>query len=182
MKFRSKFAAATIMLVLVISLSLNIVSAINQTAIPGSDQDPIVSKSYVDAAFEQLSSKIQMLLEKNDELTNKIAEQEKQIKSLQAELNALKSGSAAGTSPPGSGSGSSGGNTDQQPAAQLTGVVNVAALNLREKPTTSSRRVGLLYKNETVTILSDEGNGWYRVKTSKGVTGYVFAIYVTVKR
>jgi len=51
MKFRSKFAAATIMLVLVISLSLNIVSAINQTAIPGSDQDPIVSKSYVDAAF-----------------------------------------------------------------------------------------------------------------------------------
>ena len=50
MKRRSKFAAATIMIVMVISLSLNIVFAINQSAIPGSEQDPIVSKSYVDAA------------------------------------------------------------------------------------------------------------------------------------
>ncbi|HOQ06298.1 MAG TPA: SH3 domain-containing protein [Clostridiales bacterium] len=181
MKFRSKFAAATIMLVLVISLSLNIVSAINQTAIPGSDQDPLVSKSYVDAAFEQLSSRIQTLLTKNDELTNKIAEQEKQIKALQAELNALKSGTAADPAPSG---GSNGGKTgeQQQPAAQLKGVVNVAALNLREKPNTSSRKLGTLYKNETITILSDEGNGWYKVKTSKGTTGYVFATYVTVKK
>ena len=70
---------------------------------------------------------------------------------------------------------------DEQQAT-LKGVVNATALNLREKPTTSSRKLGLLYKNETVTILSDEGNGWYRVKTSKGATGYVFAIYVTVKK
>jgi len=181
MKLRSKFAAATLMLVLVISLSMNIVSALNQTAIPGSDQDPIVSKSYVDAAFEQLSAKIQALLDKNNELTNKIAEQEKQIKALQTEINTLKSGAAAG--PAQSGSGSSGdGKAPEQPAAQLKGVVNVAALNLREKPSTSARKLGTLYKNETVTILSDEGNGWYKIKTSKGTTGYVFAIYVTVKK
>lgn len=185
MKLRSKFAAATLMLVLVISLSMNIVSAINQTAIPGSDQDPIVSKSYVDAAFEQLASKIQTLLDKNNELTNKIAEQDKQIKALQTEINTLKSGAPASPAQPGSGS-SGGGNAAQQPAtqpsAQLKGVVNVAALNLREKPSTSSRKLGTLYKNETVTILSDEGNGWYKIKTSKGTTGYVFAIYVTVKK
>ena len=181
MKLRSKFAAATLMLVLVISLSMNIVSAINQTAIPGSDQDPIVSKSYVDAAFEQLASKIQTLLDKNNELTNKIAEQDKQIKALQTEINTLKSGAPASPAQPGSGS-SGGGNAAQQPAAQLKGVVNVAALNLREKPSTSARKLGTLYKNETVTILSDEGNGWYKIKTSKGTTGYVFAIYVTVKK
>jgi uncharacterized protein YgiM (DUF1202 family) len=166
------------MLVLVISLSLNIVSAINQSAIPGSEQDPIVSKSYVDAAFEQLSSTIQTLLDKINELNNKVAEQDKTIKALQDEVNALKSGTAAGNVP-------SGGGGEQKPDEQqatLKGVVNATALNLREKPTTSSRKLGLLYKNETVTILSDEGNGWYRVKTSKGATGYVFAIYVTVKK
>ena len=86
MKRRSKFAAATIMIVMVISLSLNIVFAINQSAIPGSEQDPIVSKSYVDAAFEQLSSKVQTLF---DELNSKIAEQDKKIKALEAEIAAL---------------------------------------------------------------------------------------------
>lgn len=184
MKLRSKFAAATLMLVLVISLSLNIVSAINQSVIPGSDQDPIVSKSYVDAAFEQLSAQIQILLDKGNELNNKIAEQEKQIKTLKTEIEALKSGVAANPAQSGSGNSDSGGGGSKpadQPA-QIKGVVNVAALNLREKPTTSSRKLGTLYKNETITILSDEGNGWYKIKTSKGATGYVFAIYVTVKK
>jgi uncharacterized protein YgiM (DUF1202 family) len=184
MKFRSKFAAVTIMLVLVISLSLNIVSAINQSVIPGSDQDPIVSKSYVDAAFEQLSAQIQILVDKGNELNNKIAEQEKQIKTLQEEITALKS-SASSPSQTGSGSSGNSGSGESKPAdqtAQLKGVVNVAALNLREKPSTSARKLGTLYKNETVTILSDEGNGWYKIKTSKGTTGYVFAIYVTIKK
>ncbi|NMA34682.1 MAG: hypothetical protein GX940_09070, partial [Clostridiaceae bacterium] len=109
MKFRSKFVAVTIMLILVISLSLNIVSAINQSVIPGSDQDPIVSKSYVDAAFEQLSAQIQILLDKGNELNNKIAEQEKQIKTLKTEIEALKSGVAANPAQSGSGNSDSGG-------------------------------------------------------------------------
>ena len=40
MKFRSKFVAVTIMLILVISLSLNIVSAINQSVIPDRTRIP----------------------------------------------------------------------------------------------------------------------------------------------
>jgi uncharacterized protein YgiM (DUF1202 family) len=161
------------MIVMVISLSLNIVFAINQSAIPGSEQDPIVSKSYVDAAFEQLSSKVQTLF---DELNSKIAEQDKKIKALEAEIAALKSGTAVSTTPSGSGG-------EQKPADQTTvkGTVNVAALNLRSQPTTSSSIIGKLYRNETVTIHS-ESNGWYKVTTSKGTQGYVFAIYVTKKK
>jgi len=191
MKRRSKFAAAALMLLLVISLSLNIVSAINQTAVPGSEQDPIVSKSYVDAAFDQLSAQIQSLLKTNDELKTKLTEQEKLIKTLQDEIKALKSGTAANPSKPAE-TGGSDKNADKtnpqqnpqqntQQTTQVKGVVNVAVLNLRSKPTTSSSILGKLYKNETLTIIS-ESNGWYNVVTSKGVKGYVSAEYVTKKK
>ncbi len=178
MKRRSKFTAAAIMVLLVISLSLNIVSAINQTAVPGSDQDPIVSKSYVDAAFEQLSAEIQKLLGQNDELKTKVTDQDKKIKALQDEIAALKSGAAVPSTP------SDGDQNDgpvTPPPAKLKGTVNVAVLNLRSKPSTSSSILGKLYKNETVTIES-ESDGWCKVTTSKGKAGYVFSIYVTKKK
>lgn len=196
MKRRSKFATAAIMLLLVISLSLNIVSAVNQTAVPGSDQDPIVSKSYVDAAIEQLSAQIKSLQKANDELKATLTDQEKQIKTLQDEIKTLKSGTTAAsststgtssstTTPQTGSSGKTNGGTtaktDTQMTSQVKGVVNVAVLNLRSKPTTSSSILGKLYKNETLTIIS-ESNGWCNVVTSKGVKGYVFSTYVTKKK
>lgn|GEM_PF-697466 len=196
MKRRSKFATAAIMLLLVISLSLNIVSAVNQTAVPGSDQDPIVSKSYVDAAIEQLSAQIKSLQKANDELKATLTDQEKQIKTLQDEIKTLKSGTTAAsststgtssstTTPQTGSSGKTNGGTtaktDTQTTSQVKGVVNVAVLNLRSKPTTSSSILGKLYKNETLTIIS-ESNGWCNVVTSKGVKGYVFSTYVTKKK
>lgn len=196
MKRRSKFATAAIMLLLVISLSLNIVSAVNQTAVPGSDQDPIVSKSYVDAAIEQLSAQIKSLQKANDELKATLTDQEKQIKTLQDEIKMLKSGTTAAsststgtssstTTPQTGSSGKTNGGTtaktDTQTTSQVKGVVNVAVLNLRSKPTTSSSILGKLYKNETLTIIS-ESNGWCNVVTSKGVKGYVFSTYVTKKK
>ena len=121
---------------------------------PGSEQDPIVSKSYVDAAFEQLSSTIQTLLDKINELNNKVAEQDKTIKALQDEVNALKSGTAAGNVP--SGAAGSRNLTNSKPHSRVS---SMPRRSTRGKPTTSSRKLGLLYKNETVTILSDEGSG-----------------------
>jgi hypothetical protein len=180
MKGRSKFAAAAIMVLLVISLSLNIVSALNQTPVPGSDQDPIVSKSYVDAAFEKLVTEIQKLVQQNEELKAKTADQDKKIKALQDEISTLKSGAASPQTSSGSGDKKPGDQTAAQPSTKAKGVVNTAVLNLRSQPNTSSSILAKLYKNETVTIES-ESNGWYKVTTSKGKVGYVFSIYVTKK-
>lgn len=180
MKRRSKFTAAAIMVLLVISLSLNIVSAIDQSAVPGSDQDPIVSKSYVDAAFEKLLAEIQKLVQQNEELKAKAADQDKKIKTLQDEIKTLKSSAASSQTPSGGGEQKPDDKPSAPPPAQAKGVVNATVLNLRSKPNTTSSILAKLYKNETVTIES-ESDGWYKVTTSKGKTGYVFSIYITKK-
>lgn len=191
MKRRSKIAITTVIILFAISLSLNIVSAVNQTAVPGSDQDPIVSKSYVDAAFRELSNQIQMLIEQNDilkgqntQLSAEVAKHEQTIKTLQTEINALKSGAAAGTATPPA--GNTGGGTASggatKPADTIgKGVVNTAVLNLRAEPNTTSTILGKLVLNETVTINSKTSNGWYKITTSKGKTGYVLGTLITVK-
>jgi len=199
MKRRYKIFTAAMLIILAISLSLNIVSAVTQTAEPGSDQDPIVSKSYVDAAINQLSSKIQSLLDEvgtlknqNTQMTTKLTSQEQTIKALQEELKAVKAG-ASGTGSTGStgsaGSGTSGtggstgasGGTATAPATLGTGIIKSAVVNLRAKPNTTSTIVGKLLQNNTVTLLSKTGN-WYQVKTAGGKTGYVREDLLTVKK
>ncbi len=190
MKLRFKIATTALIALLVISLSINIVSAVNQSAVPGSDQDPIVSKSYVDAAFKELSTQIQTLIEQNDilksqntQLTAELANQQKTIKTLQDEINALKSSTASASSGTSTGSGTGEAQTPaaQKPAASLgKGVINTAVLNLRSKPNTTSSILGKLLKNDTVTIVS-KSDGWYKITTSKGKSGYVMATFVTAK-
>ena len=195
MKLRFKIATTAVIALLVISLSINIVSAVNQSAIPGSDQDPIVSKSYVDAAFKELSNQIQMLIEQNDvlksqntQLTADLANQQTTIKKLQDEINTLKSTVASASSSTSTGGGTGEAQapaaqtpSDQKPAASLgKGVINTAVLNLRAKPNTTSSILGKLVKNDTVTVVS-KSDGWYKITTSKGKTGYVMATFVTMK-
>lgn len=186
MKRRYKVAAVIVIVMFAASIGLNIALAGNQQAEPGSDQDPIVSKSYVDAVFSQLSSKVQLLLDQYDamkgllsQMTAKLTEQENTIKALRDELNALKSGLPASTS--GQGSSTGGGTSSGQPAQTSTAVVNVAVLNLRSAPNTTSSIVAKLVKNETVTIVSKTGD-WYKVTTSRGQNGYVMGKYVTIKK
>lgn len=51
-------------------------------------------------------------------------------------------------------------------------------VNIRKKPTTNSKSVGKLYKNNVGTVLNVK-DGWYKIK-SGSVTGYVKADYVSV--
>lgn len=181
MKLKFKIAATAVIVLLVISLSLNIVSAVNQTAVPGSDQDPIVSKSYVDAAFKELSTQIQMLIEQNTQLSAELTKQDKTIKTLQSEITALKTGTAPANPPAGTGAAGTGKTDDTKaPDTQQKGVVNTAVLNLRSQPNTTSSILAKLVKNETVTIVS-KSNGWYKITTSKGKTGYVLGTLITLK-
>jgi TolA-binding protein len=184
MKRRYKAATAIVLVMLVISIGLNIVLAGNQQADPGSDQDPLVSKSYVDAVFSQLSSKVQLLLDQYDamkgllsQMSANLTEQEKTIKALHEELNAIKSVvGESGTATQGGGS-----TPANPPASAKKAVVNVDVLNVRSGPGTTSAIVAKIVKNETVTIISQSGD-WYKITTSKGKTGYVMGKYVTLKK
>lgn len=193
MKRRYKIVTVAVLIILAISLSLNIVSAVTQNAEPGSDQDPIVSKSYVDAAINQLSSKIQSLLDEvgtlktqNTQMATKLTSQEQTIKALQAELKAVKEGSpgsgstGSGTSGSGSSTGAPGGTTTA-PTTLGTGIIKSAVVNLRAQPNTTSTIVGKLLLNNTVTLVSKTGS-WYQVKTAGGKTGYIREDLLTVKK
>ncbi len=161
MKGRFKAISIVVLILLLISMSMNIVSAVNQNAEPGSAEDPIVSKSYVDAAINKLSSEVKSLREQVDAL-------KAQNTKLQEELKAVKSGAA------GSGTASSGntGSTAVTPTSLGKGVINSAVVNLRAKPTTNSNILGKMLRNDTVTLVSKTGN-WYQVTTARGTNGYI---------
>ncbi len=64
--------------------------------------------------------------------------------------------------------------------SSMTGVVAVDdSLNLRSGPGTSYRVIGSLYDGNIVTIL-ESVNGWYKVKTAGGVTGYCSAEFIKI--
>ncbi len=179
MKRRYKILTVTVLIILAISLSLNIVSAVTNSAEPGSDQDPIVSKSYVDAVINELTSKI-------NQMTAKLTSQEQTIKALQAELKEVKGGiSGAGSTGSGNsqsdGSSGTSAGTATPPATLGTGVIKTAVVNLRAQPNTTSTIVGKLLVNNTVTLVSKTGN-WYQVKTAGGKTGYIREDLLTVKK
>ena len=184
MKRSFKVTAVTMILLLVISLSLNIAFAVSQNAEPGSDQDPIVSKSYVDAAVAQLTAKIQLLLEQNDalktqnaQLTSRIAASEQAVKTLQ---ESVKSGVPAATGNAGNtaNTGNAGGNAE---ASIGKGTINTAVLNVRAQANTTSAIVGKAVSGETVTIVSKSGD-WYKITRANGKSGFVMAKFVTVKK
>ncbi len=187
MKRSFKVTAVTMILLLVVSLSLNIVFAVSQNAEPGSEQDPIVSKSYVDAAVAQLTAKIQLLLEQNDalktqnaQLTSRIAASEQAVKTLQ---ESVKSGTPAATGNTGNtGNTGSTGNAGGNAAASIgKGTINTAVLNVRAQANTTSAIVGKAVSGETVTIVSKSGD-WYKITRTNGKSGFVMAKFVTVNK
>ena len=57
------------------------------------------------------------------------------------------------------------------------GTVNTDALRLRDEASTSATVLGTASKGDTVVVLEDAGNGWYKISTN-GVTGYVSSDYM----
>lgn len=194
MKRSLRITAVAIILLLVISLSLNIVFAVSPGAEPGSSQDPIISKSYVDAAVLQLTAGIQKLQEhfdalktENTQLTTKLTAQEQSNKLLQDQLNALKADIAAGavknpgsTGNPGGTSGTPGTGT-KPPASIGKATVNTAVLNIRKQANTTSDIVAKAAMGDPLTLVSKSGD-WYKVTTSKGITGYVMKKLILIKK
>lgn len=57
---------------------------------------------------------------------------------------------------------SNSGNSNNNTSNVRTGTVTAYALNIRQKATTNSTSLGLLYKNNTVQIVDETGN-WYKI-------------------
>lgn len=53
------------------------------------------------------------------------------------------------------------------------GIISVSAANIRARPSTAAREIGVLRKGEKISILSLEGN-WYKIRMSNSKSGYVY--------
>lgn len=96
MKIIKGWNKKTIISVLIIASSLIAVHIIQAaSAEPGTDADPLVTKSYVDQRFESFSgtkemdNKIAALVTENEEITKELEEQTKKIEELTRAVNGL---------------------------------------------------------------------------------------------
>lgn len=72
----------------------------------------------------------------------------------------------------------SGESNSQTPSTGKTGTITADALNVRSGASTSYSKVTMVYKGQSVTIL-ESSNGWHKIKTQSGQTGWVSAQYVS---
>lgn len=100
------------------------------------------------------------------------------------------SGQATSTAPTDNsqtGSNTSNGNTNTNTnnngttvTTPKTGVVTASTLNIRASASATASIVAKATIGDTVTVLSSS-NGWYKVKTSAGVTGWASSSYITIQ-
>lgn len=143
--------------------------------VPGSADDPLVAKSYVEEAVKKQVSNLQ---EKIDQLQSKVTALEEQLASL----------SGGGGTPAADDQGSSGdtdssdnsGDSQAQTADGQAVVVVADTANIRSGPGTNYDKVITLVKGDSASFLGDE-NGWYRLRLSDGREGWVANWLVQVK-
>lgn len=61
-----------------------------------------------------------------------------------------------------------------------TGIVSSAYLNVRYSPSASAKLQLVLKKGNKVTVIGEK-NGWYKIKTASGKTGWVVSKYISLK-
>lgn len=70
----------------------------------------------------------------------------------------------------------------EKPLNEKKGKVNVAILNLRSEPSMDAEVKSVLNFDDEVSIILTgskyETNGWFKVKTVKGETGFVVAQFI----
>lgn len=64
------------------------------------------------------------------------------------------------------------------PGATLTVVTESSNLNIRQEASTEGEIVGKAAKGETVTLVEQTSDEWWKVKTADGEEGYVYARYL----
>ena len=148
------------------------------TAAGGTSEDPVVSKTYLNAELGKLKTTI-------TSLETTISTLKSNIKTLQSDVANLQSGSGSsnsGSSNSGSsnsGSSSSGSSSSGSSSSTTyigTGVITANSLNVRSGAGTSYSVVGSLSKNTKVGITKTSGS-WYKIKAGS-LVGWVSADYI----
>lgn len=62
--------------------------------------------------------------------------------------------------------------------ASLTVATEDSNLNIRQEPSTDAAVVGKASKGETVTLVEQSSDDWWKVKTADGEEGYAYARYL----
>ena len=62
--------------------------------------------------------------------------------------------------------------------ANLTVITEQSNLNIRQEPSTEAAVVGKAGKGETVTLVEQTSDEWWKVKTADGEEGYAYARYL----
>ena len=62
--------------------------------------------------------------------------------------------------------------------AALTVATEESNLNIRQEPSTEGAIVGKAAKGESVTLVEQSSDDWWKVRTSSGTEGYAYARYL----
>ena len=62
--------------------------------------------------------------------------------------------------------------------APLTVITEDTNLNIRKEPSTEAAVVGKAAKGETVTLVEQSSDDWWKIKTADGEEGYAYARYL----
>lgn len=62
--------------------------------------------------------------------------------------------------------------------ATLTVATDDSNLNIRQEPSTDAAVVGKAAKGETVTLVEQSSDDWWKIKTADGEEGYAYARYL----
>lgn len=62
--------------------------------------------------------------------------------------------------------------------ASLTVATDESNLNIRQEPSTEAAVVGKAAKGETVTLVEQSSDDWWKIKTADGKEGYAYSRYL----
>lgn len=68
--------------------------------------------------------------------------------------------------------------TGLRPGTMVTVETEHSNLNLRQQPSTDAAIVGKIGKSETVTLVEQTSDDWWKVRTDAGVEGYAYSRYL----
>ncbi|MGI5891410.1 MAG: SH3 domain-containing protein [Bacillota bacterium] len=137
---------------------------------PGSENDPLVSQSYVETIVGERTAALQT-----------------QIEELQNQLNLLQGGPATTTTSSDNTDKNNSNNDsnnksediDSNTQSDKTVTVTGNSVNVRSQPNTSASIVSSVAKGDKLTYISKEGD-WYKVKMSNGSEGWIASWLATV--
>ena len=62
--------------------------------------------------------------------------------------------------------------------ASLTVATDESNLNIRQEPSTEAAIIGKAAKDESVTLVEQSSDDWWKIKTADGEEGYAYATYL----